>query len=215
MPQTPAAEAAGARIGVFGGAFDPPHRAHRALAEAAIAHLRLDRLHILPTGQAWHKTRELSDAQHRLAMCRLAFGDLPAVCIDDREIRRASASYTVDTLEELRREYPGARLFLMIGEDQLQAFRRWRRWQDILTMATLVVAARPAAGGASGLAAGTAAPAPDLPFDRLALSLLPVSSSAIRALAAGPQDQARGMSKLVSPPVASYISNHSLYQQPS
>ncbi|WP_374406884.1 nicotinate (nicotinamide) nucleotide adenylyltransferase [Hydrogenophaga sp.] len=215
MPGVPPGSAADVRIGVFGGAFDPPHRAHRQLAEVAIRELRLDRLHIVPTGQAWHKPRVLSQADDRLAMCRLAFGDLPSAHVDEREVRRASASYTVDTLEELRREFPGAQLLLVIGEDQLQSFRRWHRWQDILSLATLVVAARPAADGHSGLASGAERSAPDLPFQRLALPLLSVSSSAVRALAAGGRVPREALSQLVPDPVASYISTHSLYQQPS
>ena len=210
MPRAPAAPVAMERVGVFGGAFDPPHRAHRALAEAALSALQLDRLHILPTGQAWHKARALSDAEHRLAMCRLAFDDLPAVQVDDREIRRASASYTVDTLEELRAEYPGARLFLVVGEDQLVAFRSWRRWQEVLAMATLVVAARADTQGVTALKAQ-----PDLPFQRLDMPLSPVSSTTIRALAAAGARGLESLAALVPEAVASYISLHSLYQQPS
>ena len=210
MPQAHAAPVAVERVGVFGGAFDPPHRAHRALAEAALSALRLDRLHILPTGHAWHKSRTLSDADHRLAMCRLAFGDLPAVRVDDREIRRASATYTVDTLEELRAEYPYARLFLVIGEDQLAAFKGWRRWQDVLSMATLVVAARANEKGLTDLKAP-----PDLPFQRLDMPLSPISSTDIRILAATGAHGLESLAALVPGAVASYISLHSLYQQPS
>ena len=64
------------RVGMFGGAFDPPHWAHRALAETALHQLGLDVLHILPTGHAWHKTRVLSSSVDRVAMCHLAFDDL-------------------------------------------------------------------------------------------------------------------------------------------
>jgi nicotinate-nucleotide adenylyltransferase len=198
------------RVGVFGGAFDPPHRAHRALAESALAALQLDRLHILPTGHAWHKVRTLSEAGHRLAMCRLAFADLPAVRVDDREIRRDSATYTVDTLEELKVEYPDARFFLVIGEDQLAAFRSWRRWQDVLSMVTLVVAARAGTQGVTDLKAP-----PDLPFLRLDMPLSPFSSTDIRALAATGTAGLDSLSALVPGAVASYISLHSLYQQPS
>ena len=90
------------RLGVFGGAFDPPHLAHVALVEAAVAALQLDQVRVLPTGLAWHKTRTLSEAHHRLAMTRLAYQHLPQVVVDDREIRRSGASYTVDTLRGLR-----------------------------------------------------------------------------------------------------------------
>ena len=211
MPDTDTvSEGALQRVGVFGGAFDPPHRTHRALAEAAMGHFGLDRLHVLPTGHAWHKSRALSDASQRLAMCHLAFDDLPAVRVDDREIRRASATYTVDTLEELRAEYPAARLFLLIGEDQFSAFKSWRRWQDVLSMATLVVAGRPANDHASNLCVGS-----ELPFERLNMPLSPVSSTAIRALAASGAKGLQALATLVPATVASYISTHSLYQQPS
>ena len=69
-------------LGVFGGAFDPPHWAHVALVKAAMAQLALDRVLVLPTGQAWHKTRSLSQASHRLNMTRLAFAPLPQVVVE-------------------------------------------------------------------------------------------------------------------------------------
>ena len=212
MPQAAAADPL--RVGVFGGAFDPPHRAHRALAEAAITQLNLDRLHVLPTGQAWHKSRPLSEGEHRLAMCRLAFGDLPAVRVDDRELRRPTATYTIDTLEEFGREYPGARFFLIVGDDQRRAFRTWRRWQDVLSMATLVVAERPGCVGESG-AADARTENDDVPFQPLRVPLSPVSSTEIRRRLAGPAHDAASLTALVPEAVAGYISNHSLYQQPS
>ena len=80
------------RIGLYGGAFDPPHTGHHALAACAIRQLQLDVLHVLPTGDAWHKTRALSDATHRMAMAALNFADLPEVLIDDRELLRRGPS---------------------------------------------------------------------------------------------------------------------------
>ena len=82
----PNAKADVQRVGVFGGAFDPPHLAHVALVEAAIAQLQLQQVHVLPTGEAWHKPRQLSEAAHRVAMTRLAFAHVPAVLVDEREI---------------------------------------------------------------------------------------------------------------------------------
>ncbi|MCU0943556.1 MAG: nicotinate (nicotinamide) nucleotide adenylyltransferase [Hydrogenophaga sp.] len=178
------------------------------MVDTALRTLRLDRLHILPTGQAWHKPRTLSDAAHRLAMCRLAFGDLPGVVIDRREVDRSGSTYTIDTVEELAREQPGAQLFLLLGQDQHLAFTTWRRWQDLLGRVTLVVAARP--GGTSTDPASAAPPAvPCLPLD---MPLSPISSTAIRRLAA---DRSPGLAALVPEAVAGYISSHSLYQQPS
>ena len=76
----------GARIGVFGGAFDPPHNTHLRLAAAALDQLDLAELRIFPTGDAWHKNRTLSPAADRLAMARLAFGGLPRVVVDRKSV---------------------------------------------------------------------------------------------------------------------------------
>ena len=130
------------RIGVFGGAFDPPHAAHVALVHAAISELKLDQLRVIPTGNAWHKARPLSPAHHRLAMARLAFGDLPGVVVDDRETQRDGPSYTVDTLRELKAQWPDAELFLFLGEDQARALPTWRSWQQVLQLAIIYVAER-------------------------------------------------------------------------
>jgi len=86
------------RIGLFGGAFDPPHKAHVALAQAALTQLSLNVLHVLPTGDAWHKPRDLTPGFHRLAMCQQAFESFPNVVVDDLELKRPGPSYTVDTL---------------------------------------------------------------------------------------------------------------------
>ena len=89
------------RLGMFGGAFDPPHNAHVTLAGVAVDQLALDELRIFPTGQAWHKARPLSPSVHRLAMARLAFQGLPRVVVDPRELEREGPTYTVDTLFEI------------------------------------------------------------------------------------------------------------------
>lgn len=135
------------RIGLFGGAFDPPHIAHVALARTALVQLRLDTLHILPTGNAWHKHRDLSASEHRLAMCHLAFDDLPGVVVNPLELNREGPSYTVETLRSLQQASPDAEWFLLIGADQARDFQRWKDWPEILQRATLVVADRdPEAG---------------------------------------------------------------------
>lgn len=206
------------RVGMFGGAFDPPHGAHRSLAEVAIEQLGLDVLHVLPTGQAWHKARPLTDASHRVAMCQLAFGDLPRARIDDREIHRQGPSYTADTLAELRREYPLAELYLVLGADQLLAFRSWVRWQDVMSLARLAVAARARSIGAQALdqpAEEADLSGVDLPFVPLTMPLNPVSATAVRARLASVGPDAAALDLLVPAPVASYISQNHLYQTPT
>lgn len=205
------ADAPPQRVGVFGGAFDPPHEAHVALARAAIAAFALDRLLIVPTGDAWHKSRPLSPAAGRLAMCQLAFAHLPQVVVDDRELRRDGPTYTIDTLTELRREWPGAELFLQIGADQAAAFHTWRRAQDIVDIAIISIAARgDSAGAAMQLDAENPLPGLRVAPGRvrvLPLPPLPHSATDVRRrVAAGlPIDH------LVAPAVAGYIAKHHLY----
>ncbi len=205
------------RVGIFGGAFDPPHMGHHLLAQSALEQLGLDVLHILPTGQAWHKSRPLSPARHRVAMCELAFEDLPKVLIDTREIERQGASYTVDTLLELSEEYPGVALYLIVGADQLLAFKHWVRWPEILDLATLVVAQRsPQVVSQPGAPLGNASDlsAVDVPFMALKMPLCNVSATTIRARLSSANYGDANLNDLLSADVASYISTHSLYQDP-
>jgi nicotinate-nucleotide adenylyltransferase len=197
--------AAARRVGVFGGSFDPPHNAHVALARAAIDQLRLAELHIVPTGQAWHKARALSDGPHRLALARLAFADVAGAQVDERELMRPGPSYTVDTLRELQAAQPAAELVLLMGEDQAVAFTSWREWQAIAAMATLAVAQRGDGPPGAGLAALRALPG--VRAEPLRLPAMPESATEVRARAAAGQ----GIAHLVPAGVASYIDRHHLY----
>ena len=190
------------RVGMFGGAFDPPHRAHGLLAQAAVRQLGLDRLVVLPTGDAWHKARTLSPAADRLAMARLAFAGLPSVEVDDRELRRTGPTYSIDTLRELQAEHPGAQLVLVMGEDQAGDFTRWRAWEDIARLAILAVAGR---GSGAGIAALRALPG--VRVEALELPQMPESATEIRGRLTAGED----ISALVEPAVARYIASHSLY----
>jgi nicotinate-nucleotide adenylyltransferase len=194
------------RIGVFGGAFDPPHAAHVALAQAAIADLQLDELRVVPTGQAWHKARGLSPARHRLAMARLAFSDLPHVVVDPIETLRAGPSYSVDTLREFKAQWPDSELFLLMGEDQACALTSWHEWQEVLRLAIICIAEREDLTGASSR---FVAPTPyESRFRRLQMPGMPISATDIRARIAAHQCVA----PLVFEPVARYIDEHHLYQ---
>ncbi|WHZ11781.1 MAG: Nicotinate-nucleotide adenylyltransferase [Burkholderiaceae bacterium] len=195
---------------MFGGAFDPPHNAHVALARAAIGQLALDELRIVPTGQAWHKARELSAAEHRLAMTRLALQGLPGAVVDERELRRAGASYTIDTLAEFAAEQPGAALFLLLGADQARLLPRWHRWQEILSLATIVVAEREDTTGAT--AAFDWENAAGARHSTLRLAPMSESATAVRALARTPGVTPTELARMVPAPVARYIARHHLYQ---
>ncbi len=198
------------RVGVFGGAFDPPHLAHVQLARTALTQFNLDRLHVMPTGHAWHKARPLTDGQHRLAMARLAFADMSQVFVDPRELEREGPTYTVDTLTALQHESPTAALFLFIGADQAEAFKTWHRWQDILKIATVVVADRPFEAGHVKEAQQTQwhnAVSPNV--QHLDMPRLAISATEIRSHLA----QALQTPQWLPSSVQHYIDQHRLYTQ--
>ena len=198
------------RIGVFGGAFDPPHNAHLALAKTALVELELDALHVIPTGQAWHKPRNLSAPEQRLDMARLAFGDMPRVLVDDREIKRAGPTFTIDTLQALQAENPGAQLYLMMGADQFSAFRQWHQWQEILQIAIICIAARPRFDWPEGQF-GTLNQS-EMRLLILQMPEMAVSATQIRQLIAGGLGENAGLANLLPSAVASYIAQHQLYK---
>jgi nicotinate-nucleotide adenylyltransferase len=198
------------RIGVFGGAFDPPHNAHLALAKTALVELELDALHVIPTGEAWHKPRTLSAPEHRLNMARLAFGDMPRVLVDDREIKRAGPTFTIDTLQALQAENPGAQLYLMMGADQFSAFRQWHQWQKILQIAIICIAARPRFDGSEGQF--DSLKQPEMRLLTLQMPEMPVSATQIRQLIAGGLGENADMANLLPSAVASYIAQLQLYK---
>ncbi len=194
------------RIGVFGGAFDPPHLAHMALVQSALKELQLDELRLVPTGEAWHKTRSLSPARHRLAMAQLAFADLPHVVVDACEIQRAGPSYTVDTLREFKALWPRAELFLILGEDQAVALSSWHQWREILQLAIICVAARAYSTGATpkfAIENGL-----ESRFRWLPMPAMPMSATDIRSRIA----THTSVADMVFEPVARYIAHHHLYQ---
>jgi nicotinate-nucleotide adenylyltransferase len=194
---------------MFGGSFDPPHLAHVALAQAAVAQLQLDTLLIVPTGQAWYKERSLSAAGHRLAMSRLAFDGLDRVQVDDREIQRPGPSFTIDTLEALQAENPGARFYLIVGKDQFAAIKTWHRWQDLLRIAIICIADR------AGPARAEAVFDPQIellyPLVPLQLPLMPLSATDIRRQITSGTATPQGLARLVPEAVARYIERHRLY----
>ena len=148
------------RIGLYGGAFDPPHLAHVALAAAAVQQLGLERLYIIPTGQPWMKQRQLTSGMHRLHMAQAAFASVPQAVVDDCELRRSGTTYTIDTLREIQSRYaePAATegidkktnlqtgdisWFLIMGEDLLQTLPQWQRADDLRREVTIAMLDRP------------------------------------------------------------------------
>ncbi len=195
--------------GLDGGALLPDHLAHIALAKAAIAQLALDELRVVPTGQAWHKARALSSAEHRLAMTQLAFANVSRVVIDERELRRAGPTFTIDTLKALQAENMDCQLYLIMGADQFSAFRQWHQWQEIASLAIICIAGR--ATSAVTQTQFDAYGALKARFLLLELPPMTVSATKIRQLLTSGGGNRPEIAELVPDPVARYISANRVY----
>ncbi len=131
------------RIGVFGGSFDPVHNEHIRLAECAVLELALDKLLIMPAYAPPHKKGKiLSSNEDRLALCRLAFANVPKVEVSEYELKKGGTSYTYLTCQTLREQYPTAELFWLVGTDMLCDFSTWKEPEKILSLVTLAVCGR-------------------------------------------------------------------------
>lgn len=158
------------RLGIYGGAFDPPHLGHLVAASDACQALGLHRLLWIPS--AVHPLKPVrTPPALRLEMVRAAIGDDPRFAADDLELRRAGPSYTVDTLRALRAREPDAELFFVTGADNLAELPRWREPDEIARLATLAVVSR----------AGDTVPAnPEYPAVPVAVTRVDVSSTEVR-----------------------------------
>ncbi len=132
-----------ARIGLFGGSFNPIHNGHINLAETVKRKAKLDKIILIPSGTAPHKSSlEYAAAEDRLEMCRLAVEDIPEIEVSDFEIKRTGKSYSIFTVEHFKKLYPDDELFLLLGSDMLLSFEEWFEFKKILKNVTLIVASR-------------------------------------------------------------------------
>lgn len=130
-------------LGLLGGTFDPIHCGHLQIAQACLAELPLQQIHFIPCQQPVHKIAPLASAQQRFEMLQIATAPYPNFYVNRCEIDRKSASYTIDTLSDLRHIMPNTRLCWILGSDALLDFMQWRQWRSILHLAHLIVIIRP------------------------------------------------------------------------
>lgn len=184
-------------VGLLGGTFDPPHAAHVAMARAALRSALVDEVVVIPAGDPWQKSPGTA-AKHRLAMTRLAFSDEPFCVVDDLEVRRAGATYAIDTVEAL--QSPHLRLHYIIGSDTLALLPTWHRVQELLQACDFLVVKRP----------GSLLSAPDIPGLRVAAVPSPEmddASTELRERIAATGDRPA----TVKDSVWQYIVEHGLY----
>lgn len=132
------------RLGILGGTFDPPHIGHLILAQNAFENFKLDKVLFIPAAIQPHKQkREVSPPQVRLHLLQLALEDDDRFDISDIEMKRSGPSYTIDTLHSLQKLYPEARLYFIIGGDNISDIAAWKDTDSIFEVAEVVAALRP------------------------------------------------------------------------
>ena len=132
------------RIGIFGGSFDPVHLGHLLVAQAAIEELGLDKLFFILAAQSPFKLNENpAPAPVRLQLLRLALAGKANCEIDEQEIRRGGISYTIETLHDYVEKFPAAKLFYLIGADNISKLNEWREADELEKLAEFVAMPRP------------------------------------------------------------------------
>ncbi len=138
------------KLGLYGGSFDPVHLGHLLVAQAAVEELGLDRLFFIPAAQSPFKPQNPpAPAAVRLQLLRLALAGKTNYEVDELEIQRGGASYTVDTLRDYARRHPAAEIFYLIGADNVSKLNEWREAAELAKLAEFVAVPRP--GGATAV----------------------------------------------------------------
>jgi nicotinate-nucleotide adenylyltransferase len=195
------------RVGIFGGAFNPPHIGHLVCAQEALLQLELDRVVFMPVGEAPHREIEGDPgAEARLEMVELAVAGDERFATSRMELDRAGPSYTSDTLAQLHEESPDDELFLILGGDQAAALASWHEPEKVLERATVAVFERASWGrNAIVIKIGRLTGARNVRY--LDMPMIQVSSSGIRRRVR----EGTPIRYLVPDNVASYIEEKALY----
>jgi nicotinate-nucleotide adenylyltransferase len=190
------------RLGVLGGTFDPPHIGHLLAASDACEALALDKLLFVPAKVPPYKSRTVqASPEQRLKMLELTLGLDPRFEASRLELDRDGLSFTIDTLEVLSKETPGASLFVLIGEDLATQMASWRDAARIADVATIVVLARATLATKSALES-------TLPMTKLGTRRIELSSTEIRErVRAG-----RSIHGFVTDAVSAFIDAAGLYR---
>ena len=198
------------RIGIYGGTFNPPHIGHIQAAKQAVQRMGLSALLMIPDRIAPHKELPPNSptSQQRLEMVRLAASDCPGIEVSDMELRREGVSYTWETVDTLRTQYPDAELVLFMGTDMFLSFHTWKNPEFILENATLAVFCRGEKGESAAIAAKkTELESRGAKVELVHNDVLPISSTQLRRLLAF-----RCADAFLPAGVGEYIQKNGLYE---
>ena len=190
-----------AKIGVFGGTFDPPQNGHIAVARAVLERLGLDSVLFVPAGDPWQK-HECSSPAERVDMVKLAIAGIDNFSVSTVDIDRAGPTYTVDTLRDIAAQFPQSQLYFIMGDDAFSGILTWKDFEKLGELATLVVVSR---NGNAPEVPAMLSPSVNL----LEISALPISSTMCRERIAN-GDSLEG---IVPDKVAEYVVKHQLYRR--
>lgn len=188
------------RIGVMGGTFDPVHHGHLVAASEVRQHFELDEVVFVPTGQPWMK-KQVSKAEDRYLMTVIATASNPDFSVSRVDIDRDGPTYTIDTLRDLRAQYPDAELFFISGADAVAQIFEWKDVAELWELAHFVAVSRP---GHSLSIRGL----PEHGVSSLEIPALAISSTDCRARVG----RGHPVWYLVPDGVVQYISKHHLYR---
>ena len=213
------------RLGIFGGAFNPPHFGHLRPVLEAMAPLTLEAMFFLPSGGHPLKSADmLAPVAHRLAMTRLAIQEQSGFEVCELDASREGVSYTIDTLRELQQRFPLGELIFLVGSDLLAEIHLWKEWQSIIKTAHLCALVRPgyetvvlasqAAGYFNSFRVDKPADLDRQRLGRFGFYLLPVTSLNISSTTLRQHISTGNSIRYLTPDaVVTYIQQHGLYKK--
>jgi nicotinate-nucleotide adenylyltransferase len=201
------------KLAILGGSFNPIHQGHLLMAEMALKQADLDQIIWVPAQCPPHKqSAELADFQHRLEMVKRAIASYPVFCLSAVDQNRTGTSYAIDTLLDLKADYPNSQWYWIVGLDAFASLPQWYRRQELAAQCRWLVAPRsgqPVEIISQQVAQQLAAQSIEIDWQILQMPLVEISSSLVRQYC---RDR-RSLQALVPKPVENYILAHDLYQQ--
>lgn len=134
-----------ARVGIFGGTFNPLHEGHVNVIRTVHGRMKLDQIVVVPASQNPRKPQvDGPTGDQRVEMLKRGLEEYSEfVAIDDREVKKGGASFTIETVREYAKTLPPENLYIIVGLDQFEDFDKWRDYKELLTLANLIVVSRP------------------------------------------------------------------------